>query len=139
MEQWGYSVIADILEGVASSLRNPESVTRKQFHLSREQFATLIGMIRIATSPACQMLTINGVAKRWNKTPRTIRNWIDQGLVREGYKKPGDNQLYWLTSELDEDERNLYKLGYISKSHNHRVHYFIDMLNGFLHDGKYDD
>lgn len=74
MENYGYNMIGEMLIGLGKALQDEESQLRKNFHLSREQLYTLIGVIRIAASPSVQKKYIWELAERWNVTERTIHN-----------------------------------------------------------------
>lgn len=131
MDNWGYAMLGEMLIGLGNALKDENSDLRKRFKLSREQLMTLLGVVRLASSPDIQKKFIWDLSERWNVTPRTIRNWVDMGLLREGHKSKHDTRLWWDASELDEDERNLIKYGYIKPRKHHRLTYFINMLNSF--------
>ena len=133
MENWGYNMIGEMLIGLGTSLKDEESELRQHFRLSREQLMTLIGMIKLAASPDVQRKYMYAVADRFGVTERTIRNWIEVGLLPEGHKVAGDTRHFWYADELDTAERELIKYGYIRPKKNHRVGYFRRMIDGFLH------
>lgn len=120
-----------MLIGLGNALKDENSDIRKRFKLSREQLMTLLGVVKLAASPDVQRKYIWDLAERWNVTEKTVRNWIDLGLVREGKKKAHDTRLSWSAEELDEDERILIKRGYFKPKKHHRINYFLKMINGF--------
>lgn len=132
MENWGYAALGEMLIGLGQALKDPKSDLRKEFKLSREQFATLLGMIRIAASPSIQRKYIHELAERWHVSERTVRNWITAGLVREGHKSAHDTRHWWSADEIDEDERELIKYGYLHPRKHHRLGYFLRMVNGLF-------
>ena len=132
MENHGYNMIGEMLIGLSKALQDEESQLRKNFHLSREQLSTLIGVIRIAASPSVQKKYIWELAERWNVTERTIHNWVSLGLIREGNKSKHDTRIWWYADDIDEDERTLIKYGYLKPKKHHRLNYFSRMINGFL-------
>jgi len=132
MENWGYVALGEMLCGLGNALKDPNSDVRKDFRLSREQFATLLGMIRLAAAPSVQKKYMHDLADRWGVSERTIRNWIEYGLVREGHKTSHDTRHWWTADEIDEDERTLIRYGYVKPKKHHRIGYFIRMLNGFI-------
>lgn len=133
MENYGYNCLGEMLIGLGQALKDENSDLRKHFKLSREQLMTLLGVIRLAASPDVQRKHIWDLADRWRVSERTIRNWIELGLVRPGHKNKHDTRLYWYADELDEDEQILIKRGYFKPKRHHRLQYFIKMLNGFRH------
>lgn len=132
MENYGYAMLGEMLIGLGEKLKDPESDLRKQFILSREQLETLLGIIKVAASPAIQRKYIYDLSDRWGVSERTIKNWIDAGLVRKGHKRAGDTRLWWYASEVDEDERALIHYGYLKPKKSHRLKYFAKMIAGFL-------
>lgn len=132
MENFGYAMLGEMLIGLGNALKDPESDLRKRFKLSREQLQTLLGVIRIAASPDVQKKYIYDLADRWGVSEKTIRNWIDIGLVSGGHKKAHDTRRYWYSDEIDIDERLLIQRGYLKPKKNHRIGYFMKMINGLL-------
>lgn len=133
MTNFAYAAIGEMLIGLGNQLKDPGSDLRKRFRLSPEQLMTLLGVIRIAASPDMQKRYIFDLAKRWNRSERTIRSWIEIGMVREGHKMAHDSRMYWYADEIDEDERNLIAYGYLKPKKHHRLRYFCDLINGMLH------
>lgn len=131
MTDFGYAALGEMLIGLGKALKDPESDLRKQFRLSNEQLETLLGVIKVAASPAIQEKYIFDLARRWNVSNKTIYNWIDMGLVREGRTKAHDARKFWYADEVDEDERRLIKFGYLKPKKGHRMRYFIKMIKGF--------
>lgn len=132
MENWGYECLGEMLIGLGKSLKDENSELRKGFHLSREQMMTLLGVIKLAASPAMQKKYIYEVADRFRVSEKTIRNWIDIGVLPEGHKVAHDTRHFWYAEELDEYERDLIKYGYLKPRKQHRLGYFSRMINGFL-------
>lgn len=135
MENWGYCIIGEALIIMGKALKDPNSDIRKDFVLSREQLQTLIGVVKLSASPGVQKKYIWDLAKRWNKTQRTVENWIKDGVVRPGRKSVHDTRLWWSDADLDEDERKLIKLGYIKKPNKFRRKlYFWRMLSNWINE-----
>lgn len=133
MENWGYSIIGEALIQMGIALKNPESKVRKDFVLSREQVETLIGIIKLSASPGVQKMYIWDLSKRWNVTRRTVENWIKDGVVRPGRKSVHDTRLWWSEAEIDEDERQLIKSGYIKNPNKFRRKlYFWRTINNWF-------
>lgn len=132
MENYGYAMLGEMLIGLGKALKDPKSDLRKNFKLSREQMFALLGIIKVAASPNIQKKYIYEVAERWGVSERTIKNWIDIGLVRKGRKTAHDTRLWWMADELDEDERKLIKYGYIKPKRKRRMRYFMKMIEGFF-------
>lgn len=132
MTDFAYAAIGEMLIGLGNALKDPKSELRKTFHLSTEQLTTLLGVVKVAASPAAQKLYIPDLAERWGVDKRTVENWINQGYVRYGHKSKGDNRHWWLSSELDEDEVMLIRHKKVKPSNNHRWRYLIKMLNGII-------
>lgn len=133
MENWGYSIIGEALIQMGIALKNPESKVRKDFVLSKEQLETLIGIIKLSASPGVQKMYIWDLAKRWNVTRRTVENWIKDGVVRPGRKSVHDTRLWWSEAEIDEDERQLIKSGYIKNPNKFRRKlYFWRTINNWF-------
>lgn len=133
MTNFAYAAIGEMLIGLGTNLKNPDSDLRKRFKLSAPQLLTLVGVIRVAASPDVQKKYIGDLVKRWGKSERTIHNWIELGLVRRGRKTAHDTRLYWFADELDEDERVLIEYGYLKPKKHHRIRYFMDMLNAVFY------
>lgn len=133
MENWGYCIIGEALIQMGIALKDPESKVRKDFVLSREQVETLIGIIKLSASPGVQKMYIWDLAKRWNVTRRTVENWIKDGVVRPGRKSVHDTRLWWSEAEIDEDERQLIKSGYIKNPNKFRRKlYFWRTINNWF-------
>lgn len=133
MENWGYCIIGEALIQMGIALKNPESKVRKDFVLSREQVETLIGIIKLSASPGVQKMYIWDLSKRWNVTRRTVENWIKDGVVRPGRKSVHDTRLWWSEAEIDEDERQLIKSGYIKNPNKFRRKlYFWRTINNWF-------
>lgn len=134
MENWGYSIIGEALIQMGIALKNPESKVRKDFVLSKEQLETLICVIKLSASPGVQKKYVWDLAQRWNVTIRTVENWIKIGVVRPGRKSAHDTRLWWNDAELDEDERQLVKLGYIKKPQKtlRKLHFWRTISNFFF-------
>lgn len=132
MENFGYNMIGEMLIGLGKALQDENSEVRKKFKLSREQLMTLLGVIKLAASPDVQKKYIWDLADRWNVTPKTIHNWINLGMLRQGHKTAHDTRIWWSADELDEDERMLIEYGYLKPKKHHRMNYFKRMINGFL-------
>lgn len=136
MEEYGYHMVGEMLIGLGKSLQDKNSDIRKKFKLSREQVMTLIGVIKLAASPDVQKKYIWDLADRWGVTEKTVRNWIDMGLVRGGRKTKHDTRHSWSADEIDEDERRLIRMGYYKPKRYHRVNYLSAMIDGFLQGGR---
>lgn len=132
MENYGYSMLGEMLIKLGKAMKDPDSDLRKEFQLSREQFATLISIIKVAASPAIQKKYISDLADRWGVTERTVQNWVEHGLVRPGKKRAGDTRRFWYADEIDEDERELIKYGYFKPKKLHRLKYLMKMIKGFM-------
>lgn len=135
MENWGYCIIGEALIMMGISLKDPESKVRKDFSLSREQLVTLISIVKLSASPGVQKKYIWDLAERWNVNQRTINNWISAGVLRQGRKSVHDTRLWWSESDLDEDERQLIKLGYLKKAKKFRRKlYFWKMICNWINE-----
>lgn len=106
-------ILGHIIISIGEQLCDPESKLSKSIDVSEEQLFALVKFGRILTSPSVQVLYMADLCERWNKSPKTIQNWIDIGLVRKGHKRRGDTRLFWYASEIDEDSKQLVKYGYL--------------------------
>lgn len=104
-----------IIEHLGQELQNPDSHLTRHFLLSREQFSALLQFVRIMTAPSVQTLYMHDLANRWRKTPKTIYNWIDLGIMPKGHKRAHDTRTFWYASEIDEAERTLIAYGYLTQ------------------------
>ena len=127
-----YLAVASMLRGLATDLEDSSSRLRKQFVLSPEQFKAMVGIIRVACSPSIERLSLYDLSKRWHVSTKTIDNWVRLGIVRCGTKKVGEKAHYWISSEVDEDERELIKRGYLKQKPQSRLKRFADLINGLL-------
>lgn len=133
MENYAYHMIGEMLIGLGHSLQDENSHLRRHFRLSREQLQTLLGVIRLAASPDIQRKFLPDVASRFHVTEKTVRNWIDLGLVPHGHKVAHDTRHWWYTDELDESERNLIHMGYIKPTHHHHhLSRLYNLLKSFI-------
>lgn len=107
-------LLGAIVEHLGQELQRPGSKFSKQFMLSTEQFTAMLQFLRIMTAPSVQTLYIHDLAKRWNKSTKTILNWIDIGLLPHGHKRMHDTRSFWYASEIDEAEKRLAAYGYIT-------------------------
>lgn len=124
-----------LIEHLGRELQNPDSHITRCFLLSEEQFCALLKFTRIMTSPSVQTLYIHDLAHRWCKTPKTIYNWIELGLLPRGHKRTHDTRLFWYASEIDEIERSLVSYGYLTARRS-TVMRLIERCRKFL---RFDD
>lgn len=104
-----------IIEHIGQELQKPDSKMTQHFQVSTTQFYALLKMTRILTSPSVQRLYIDEVAARYGKSTKTIQNWITLGILPKGRKRRGDTREFWYASELDDEEDNLVRMGYIKR------------------------
>lgn len=129
MQDFAYHMIGEMLIGLGRSLQDRDSDLRHRFRLSREQLHTLIGVIRIVSSPDVQRKFLPDVASRFHVSEKTVRNWVEVGILPHGHKVAHDTRHWWYADELDEAERELIQLGYIKPARHHR---HIARLSAFL-------
>lgn len=106
-------LLGRILIGVGEQLCDPESRLSREVRVSEDQLFAITRFARILLSPSVQVMYLADLCERWNKAPKTIKNWVDVGLVRRGHKRRGDTRLFWYASEVDEDTRVLERMGYV--------------------------
>lgn len=124
-------LLGRIIISIGEQLCDPESNLSRSIDVSEEQLFALVKFGRILTSPSVQTYYIGDLCERWNRSPKTIQNWIDLGLVRRGHKRRGDSRLFWYASEIDDDARQLTKMGYL-KPCNSPVMRLMERCRSFL-------
>lgn len=109
-------ILGHIFKAVGEQLCDTTSTLYNSVVLSNEQMAAVLKLLKIASSPQTHITYIGGLAMRYGKTDKTIRNWIRDGVIPPGKKSDsGDNRDYWLSHDLFAIDEQLIRKGYVKR------------------------